>query len=206
MSWGRKSEQSENQVSGGNIVGGDVNNNGQITHIAKVDVNNQPIRKISNLEKCYNDLKEKIKNSEDIEDYLSEINHYMQRYTNISQSDLRTLEQKLIDSHRQDYIDEALYYKEAASKFIMKYQQNTSIQYIVSNILALIKRNFMHFITPLIKADKEIYEVNSAIESHIIEPIEEILSNTDISIHFKQVNNLLYFLAGNCHICWDKQC
>ncbi|WP_034673952.1 ABC-three component system protein, partial [Acinetobacter sp. 272263] len=110
------------------------------------------------------------------------------------------------DSGREDYIDEALFYKESASKFIIKFQQNLSIQYIISSILALIKKDFMHFITPLINNNASIYEVNNAIDIHIIKPIEDILSNTDLSLHFNQVTNLLYFLAGNCHICWDKKC
>lgn len=198
--------QSNNDLQSGNIVNGDLNNSGQINNIGTQNIYSNPSRNISNIEKCYNDLKLKIENSQDISDYLDEINHYLYRYTNMTKGDLRTLEQKLIDSGREDYIDEALFYKESASKFIIKYQQNTSIQYIISSILALIKKNFMHLITPLINNNANIYDVNTAIDIHIIKPIEEILSNTDLSLHFNQVNNLLYFLAGNCHICWDKKC
>lgn len=205
MSLLNKSEQSNNNLGSGNIVNGNFNNSGEINNTTQ-NIYTQANRNISNIEKCYNDLKEKIKNSENIDEYIDQINHYMHRYTNITQSDLRTLEQKLIDAKREDDIDEALYFKESASKFIIKYQQNLSIQYIISSILALIKKNFMHFVTPLVNNDSSIYEVNNAIDLHIIKPIEEILSNTDLSIHFHQVNNLLYFLAGNCHICWDKKC
>lgn len=198
--------QSNNELSAGNIVNGNLNNNGQITNVNTQNNYTNASRNISNIEKCYNDLKLKIEKSQDISDYLDEINHYLYRYTNMTKEDLRTLEQKLIDSDREDYIDEALFYKESAFKFIAKYQQNTSIQYIISSILVLIKKDFMHFITPLINTNTSIYEVNNAINIHIIKPIEEILSNTDLSLHFNQVNNLLYFLAGNCHICWDKKC
>lgn len=201
-----RNDQSNNSLGSGNIVNGDLNNNGNINNIQNQNVYSQASRNISNIEKCYNDLKFKIENSKDIEDYIEQINHYLHRYTNITKSDLRTLEQKLTDANRVNDIEEALYFKESASKFIIKYQQNTSIQYIISSILVLIKKNFMHFVTPLINSDASIYDVNNAIDTHIIKPIEEILSNTDLSIHFHQVNNLLYFLAGNCHICWDKQC
>ncbi|EET82094.1 ABC-three component system protein [Acinetobacter radioresistens] len=198
--------QSNNELNSGNIVNGNLTNTG---HIHNISTQNHYIcssRNISNIERCYNDLKEKIKNSQDVSEYIDQINHYLYRYTNITKEDLRTLEQKLIDSGREDYIDEALFYKESASKFIIKFQQNLSIQYIISSILALIKKDFMHFITPLINNNASIYEVNNAIDIHIIKPIEDILSNTDLSLHFNQVTNLLYFLAGNCHICWDKKC
>lgn len=198
--------QSNNNLNSGNIVNGDLNNSGLIYNIGTQNNYTNASRNISNIEKCYNDLKSKIENSQDISEYVDQINHYLYRYTNITKGDLRTLEQKLIDANREEYIDEALFYKESASKFIIKYQQNTSIQYIISSILALIKKDFMHFITPLINNNADIYEVNNAIDTHIIKPIEEILSNTDLSLHFDQVNNLLYFLAGNCHICWDKKC
>lgn len=198
--------QSNNDLISGNLVNGDLNNSGQINNIGTQNNYTNASRNITNIEKCYNDLKSKIENSQDISEYLDQINHYLYRYTNITKGDLRTLEQKLIDSDREEYIDEALFYKESASKFIIKYQQNTSIQYIISSILALIKKDFMHLITPLINSNADIYEVNNAIDTHIIKPIEEILSNTDLSLHFNQVNNLLYFLAGNCHICWDKKC
>lgn len=206
MSFLGKNEQSNNELTTGVMVNGNLDNSGHINNIGTQNIYSNSNRIISNIEKCYNDLKFKIDNSQDISDYLVEINHYLYRYTNITKSDLRTLEQKLIDSGREEDIDEALFYKESASKFILKYQQNTSIQYIISSILGLIKKNFMHFVTPLINNNSSIYDVNKAIDTHIMKPIEEILSNTDLSLHFNQINNLLYFLAGNCHICWDKKC
>lgn len=199
-------DQSNNAIGAGNIVNGSFSNTGEINNIANQNFFQPPLRVISNIEKVYNELKNRIQNNEDISDHLDYINHYLFRYTNISKTDLRTLDKKLIDANREDDIEEALYFKESAAKFIMKYQQNTSVQYIISSILALIKKDFMHYITPLINNNFSITEVNKNIDIHIIKPIEEIISNTDLSLHFNQVNNLLYFLAGNCHICWDKKC
>jgi ABC-type molybdate transport system substrate-binding protein len=135
---------------------------------------------------------------------LNDINIYLGIYQKHSKRDIRDLEEKLIAADREDEIDEALLCKELAAKFIYETEQNKTIRYLIANILYLIKTNFTKFINPLIKEEKSQYEINLAIDIHIIKPIEQTISETDFSPHFKQITNFLYYLAGNCHISWNK--
>lgn len=200
---GGNNEQNDNTVTNGILVNGPLNNSGVIKIEAPFQPNSS-VKKFSSLEKSYNELVKKIQNGENIDLYLSDINIYLGMYQNHSKRDIRDLEEKLIAADREDEIEEALLSKESAAMFIMNTEQNKAIRYLIANILYLIKSNFTKYITPLIRDGKSQYEVNLAIDVHIINPIEETINETEFLPHYKQVSNFLYFLAGNCHICWDN--
>ncbi|MDV7413522.1 ABC-three component system protein [Acinetobacter baumannii] len=200
---GDRSEQNQNSLQNSIMANGSLNNNGTLINASTVNINSN-VKKFSSLEQNYKDLVEKVQNGENIDSYLSDINIYLELYQRHSTRDIRNLEEKLLASDREDEIDEALLSKELATKFIIETEQNQVIRYLIANILYLIKKNFTNFITPLIKEGRSQYEINIAIDIHILRPIEETISQTEFSAHFKQINNFLYFLAGNCHICWDK--
>lgn len=200
---GDSSEQNNNTVKNSVMSNGPLNNNGEFYNNSTVYIDST-VKKFSALEKSYNELINKVQNGENIDTYLNDISTYLGIYQKHSNRDLRDLEEKLIASGREDDIDEALLCKELATKFIMETEQNKTIRYLIANILYLIKTNFTKFIKPLIKEGKSQYEINLAIDKHILNPIEQTISETDFSPHFKQITNFLYYLAGNCHICWDK--
>lgn len=200
---GDRAEQRQNSLQNSIMANGPLNNHGTLINASNVNLNSK-VKKFTSLEQSYKNLIDKVQNGENIDSYLSDINIYLQLYQNHSTRDIRDLEEKLIAADREDEIDEALLSKELATKFIIETEQNQATRYLIANILYLIKKNFTRFISPLIKEGKSQYEINLAIENHILNPLEETISQTDFSHHFKQINNFLYFLAGNCHICWDK--
>ncbi|ELO6156052.1 hypothetical protein QVL04_005040 [Escherichia coli] len=200
---GDSTSQNHNTLNNSLMANGPLNNSGSIYNNSTVYVDSKA-KKFSTLEKNYKDLVEKVQNGENIDSYLNDISTYLGIYQEHSKRDIRDLEEKLIASDREDEIDDALLCKELATKFIMETEQNKTTQYLIANILYLIKNNFTKFVKPLIKEGKSQYEINIAIDEHIINPIEQTISETDFSPHFKQISNFLYFLAGNCHISWDK--
>ena len=200
---GDKSEQNNNNLKNGIMANAPIHNHGNIINADTVNVL-PSVKKFNILEKNYQDLIQKVQTGENVDMYLSDINTYLHNYKNHSKRDVRNLEAKLLESDRESEIDGALLCKELATKFILENEQNKITQYLIANILHLIKTNFTKFITPLIKQGQSQFDVNIAIEKYIIEPIQEMISQTDFSPHFKQIENFLYYLAGNCHINWDQ--
>ncbi len=58
----------------------------------------------------------------------------------------------------------------------------------------------------MIQNNANIQEVDAAILKEVIQPIQSLLIGTPLGSNNDCVIQLLYFLAGNCHICWDKKC
>lgn len=138
----------------------------------------------------------------DIEDQLDDLNHFK----GTVRHDTRGLEQKLLDSNRKYQIDSALRYKSKASRLITKHQDSPAFQFLISKILARIELTFGQIIRPMIENDAAIQDVETAILKQVIYPIEALLIGTPLGASSECVLHLLYFLAGNCHICWDKKC
>lgn len=138
----------------------------------------------------------------DIEEQIDDILHY----SGVIREDARGLEKKLEDSGRSYLIRQALRYKLKASRLITQHQDSLAFQYLVGRVLARIEVTFNNLIKPLILANEPIAVVETAIHKEVIIPIEKLLVGTPLGSHSECVQHLLYFLAGNCHISWDKEC
>ena len=138
----------------------------------------------------------------DIDEQIDDILHY----SGTIREDTRGLEKKLEDSGRSYLIRQALRYKLKASRLITQHQDSLAFQYLVGRVLARIEVTFSHLIKPLILANEPIAVVEKAIHKEVIVPIETLLVGTPLGNHSEFVQHLFYFLAGNCHISWDKEC
>jgi len=138
----------------------------------------------------------------DIEEQLDDLNHY----SGTVRSDARGLEKKLQDSGREYIIEKAIRYKNKASRLIAKHQDSPAFQFLISKVLARIEVAFDSLIRPMIQNESCIKDIEAAIYNDVVLPIEKLLINTPLGGNSECVLHLLYFLAGNCHICWDKKC
>lgn len=182
--------QSSNRLSGGgSVVGGNQYNN--VTNISR-----SSSRK---LDKLYQSLTQENATPSAM-GFCDKLKHYLSASTN---PDIRSLEVKLSDSARSDMIFIAAELKEYAFKAIMKYQSSKTAQEIYVLILDKIHTDFMLKVTPLIQAGADRVTVDDKI-SIILEGIADMLGDNLLDISEKDLLGLLYFLAGNCHIRWDK--
>lgn len=138
----------------------------------------------------------------DIEEQLEDLQHY----SGVLRADQRGLEQKLLDSNREYLVISAERLKSKASRLIAKHQDSPAFQYLIAKILARIEVTYNHIIRPLIHNNANIQEVDAAIFKEVVQPIEKLLIGTPLGSNSDCVVQLLYFLAGNCHISWDKKC
>lgn len=138
----------------------------------------------------------------DIEEQLEDLEHF----SGILREDRRGLERKLIDANRGYLVTSAERLKSKAGRLITKHQDSPAFQYLISKILARIEVSYNHIIRPMIQNDVSIQEVEAAIFKEVIQPIEKLIIGTPLGANNDCIMQLLYFLAGNCHICWDKKC
>lgn len=131
---------------------------------------------------------------------IEKLEHY---FSNTVTADIRGLEEKLLASGRNDLLYEALARKQAANKLIMRNQGSKSAQMIFSFVLAEIIVNFEQTVRPLIQNVADRRQVDKAILDNVIEPAHKALEDNPLMLDKLDIQSLLYFLGGNCHIRWD---
>lgn len=132
--------------------------------------------------------------------FSQKLQHYMSIPTD---GDVRGLEEKLKDSGRLDMLDFAMGQKESAVKMIMKYQSSKSAQRIFTILLDELHTIYMLTVTPVIESNGDRQTVDESIHLALTR-IKSMLGENVLEFTVKDLLGFLYFLAGNCHIRWDK--
>lgn len=117
--------------------------------------------------------------------------------------DVRGLEAKLRDSDRMDIFHFAIREKEIAVKLLMRYQSSRSAQRIFTILLDELHTIYMLTVTPVIERGGDRAEVDAKIND-ALHAIKLMLGENFLEFTVKDLLGLLFFLAGNCHIRWDK--
>jgi hypothetical protein len=124
-------------------------------------------------------------------------------FTNETSDDIRDLEEKLSAAGRSELLKVALLRKQSAWKKIMLMQGSKSAQTIYSFLLAEIVVNFEQSVMPLVQARAAREVVDSAMLDNVINPACKLLESNPLLLNKLDIQALVYFLAGNCHIRWD---
>ena len=114
----------------------------------------------------------------------------------------RDLEQKLRDSARDDLLVDALAWKEQFSKKLSRLQFSEQAQELFTHILSKIHTFFVLHVRPRVLAGAERTEIDNLIYQLISELYGEV-GIGDLDITMTDLQGMIYFLAGNCHIDWE---
>lgn len=174
--------------AGRDVIGGD-----------KIDYNFYPSP--SPLHVLYKKLRQSTDENGGSQTIIEELQHYCSKHDG---DDVRGLELKLKESNRDDLLYDAEWMKQAASKMIMRWQTSGVAQNIITVILSKIYSDFVMHVRPAIQAGGTRAEVDSLIADKVIDPARIMLGDNDLNITPAILLGMLYFLAGNCHIRWDK--
>lgn len=153
---------------------------------------------ISQLVKKYKDEKN---NNVEFRQTIEKLEHYS---SPVSNEPILTLEQKLKNGGREDLINFALRTKEMFGKKLAKHSLSESAQEIHAFLLAEIVSRYHTSVYPHIYSGATIAAVNALIQTQIIEPLQEILGENALGHYADEINGMLYFLTGTCHIKWTK--
>lgn len=138
-----------------------------------------------------------------LSDWIEKLDHYLSNRTN---PDIRGLEDKLKASGRDYLLASALLQKQNAYKAIMKQQGSKSAQTIYAYLMAEIVVNFEQSVLPKIQAGESADKVDSAMLERVINPALNMLEDNPLMLDKRDIQGLVYFLAGSCYVRWDALC
>lgn len=179
-----------------------VNAGGDIVQGNKETVENHYHHKNkTRLGQLFEKLNSEFENNDHITDLIDDLN----RYT--IQRDVIGLEQKLTEANRTHLIDDALWLKEEYYKKLTKYQLYQSAQKIQAHLLASVLERFRNKIKPLIISESSDAIVSKAISDEIINPLihlleAEGLDDNILGFSATDIEGMIYYLTGRCHITW----
>lgn len=191
MNKGIKSDISNSQV-GGDVAGGNIS---KPTFIFNNSVG-EAITYISTLYEKYREEKEQ---NQQIGKKIEELCHYEDSID----KDIIGLDRKLENGGQSSLTDYAKRAKERFTKKLLKDEYYESAQTIYAHILSIIESNFSRFVYPAIKDRQDNSYVHLLIEQYIHKLIVLELGENVLKIYKTEIDGMIYFLTGNCHIKWD---
>ncbi|HLS38651.1 MAG TPA: ABC-three component system protein [Sphingobacterium bovisgrunnientis] len=136
---------------------------------------------------------------------IDEINDDLQRY--LTERDTIGLEQKLLDGNIQHLYEDAMWLKEEYSKKLTKYVFFEPAQQIHAYLLAIVIEKFRNLIYPLFREGKSEAEIMKAVSENINTPLLDVIReegcNDIMGLNATDIDGMIYFLTGRCHIKWN---
>lgn len=162
---------------------------------------NQAGRRTSPLAALYARLRQ----ADSTEHYTSQIADRLQHFcTQSTDGDIRGLTEKLREASREDLEIMAKRLKEDAAKLVARHQTSPIAQDIITMVLSKIYTDFVLHVTPAIQAGQPRPIIDQLISERVVDSAMDMLGDNDVMLTDTDVLGLLFFLAGNCHIRWDK--
>ncbi len=128
---------------------------------------------------------------------IDELTHYSnEKY------DIRDLTEKLEDAGFDYLIDVGEELKEEVSKLIIRNQHYKSAQKIITYLLAEVESIFNANIKNKLLDVREEAALKLLFRTHLEKEIQAHLGDNVLEIFNRQINGMVYFLTGNCHLEW----
>jgi len=188
-----KVNQSDNKV-GGDQAGRDINK--KITNIIE-----SRSSKITPMSKLIEKFKYEYENNIQFRQTVEKLEHFSQQ---ADDGEVVGLEAKLEDGNQLDLLKFAQKTKEIFAKKLAKYQFYESAQKIHASLLAEVYSRFYRNVYPAIQQKLPQEVIQDLIQQKVIEPVQELLEENILELYADEINGMLYFLTGNCHIKWRE--
>ena len=131
----------------------------------------------------------------------TEIIDELHHYSNV-RTDIRDLSQKLNAAGFGYLLSEAEELKQLVAKLIIKYQHYRSAQKIITYLLAEVESIFNAEIKGKLPSVSSEAELKLILRECLIKEIQDKLGDNVLDIFNRQVNGMVFFLTGNCHLEW----
>ena len=148
-------------------------------------------------------LIEKLKRERQTDVQFVETLSVLRRYTTPATGEtVDGLEVKLRAANRDALLAYAARVKEVFAKKLMANQFSESGQEILAYLLAEIYTRFQHHVVPAIHRHESPENVTNLVQSLVLDPVQAMLGENPLRLYAEEINGMLYFLTGNCHIKW----
>lgn len=149
-------------------------------------------------------LLEKFKQEQESNAQLTEFIEDLDYYFNKKKDDVIGLEEKLKAANRKKgFIDFAIEAKERYHRKLYRYQFSEAAQKINLHLLGLVISYFENEIHPLLENGEDEQLINSMITERLVTPLINELDENYLGFTAHDINGMLHFLTGNCHINWN---
>lgn len=128
---------------------------------------------------------------------IDELTHYSNE-----NHDIRDLTEKLEDAGFGYLIEAGEELKEEVSKLIIRNQHYKSAQKIITYLLAEVESIFNANIKSKLSAVNEESALKLLLRTHLEKEIQTHLGENVLEIFNRQINGMVFFLTGNCHLEW----
>lgn len=128
---------------------------------------------------------------------IDELTHYSNK-----KYDIRDLTEKLEDAGFGYLIEVGEELKEEVSKLIIRNQHYKSAQKIITYLLAEVESIFNANIKSKLLDVREETALKLLFRTYLEKEIQVHLGDNVLEIFNRQVNGMVYFLTGNCHLEW----
>jgi hypothetical protein len=179
--------------AGENIVGRDYVDNSITNHYPELG-------KFARLKELYSLFEKEKENNNEFKEFIEEL----QRYRTPKNEVVQGLTAKLIDGNRMNVIEFAEEVKDLYTRKLYANALYKSAQEINVFFLGLVWEYFTYSVYPLVCNDASEQEIGQAITQHISTPLQAALEGNTLGLTSTDINGMLYFLTGNCHIKWIK--
>lgn len=129
--------------------------------------------------------------------FIDELTHYSnEKY------DIRDLTEKLLDAGFDYVVDTGEELKEEVSKLIIRNQHYKSAQKMITYLLTEVESIFNSKIKEQLLNVKDESALKLLFRTHLEQEIQSQLGENVLEIYNRQINGMVYFLTGNCHLEW----
>jgi hypothetical protein len=119
------------------------------------------------------------------------------------ESPSRDLETKLRDGGRPDLVRDALLLKERFAKKLLRLQFSEQAQEIFAHVLSKIHAFFTLRVHPRSGANVARPQIDDLIYQELLAPLYDEIGNSELGLDLLDLQGMVYYLGGNCHIRWD---
>lgn len=182
--------------------GNDVEGDQAGRDIYKTTINNNipPQKRILAIANLLKKFAERTEQDTQLQSFIEDLDYYNRPM----ETPVIGLEQKLKDGSRENVIAYAMRAKESFHKKLFRNQFSEAAQNINLQILSWIEAQFFNHVYQKICNGHPHDEISSLIQEFIIDPLLNELENDTLGYTTLDINGMLYFLTGNCHIKWTK--
>ena len=145
-------------------------------------------------------FKKERENDEVFSGIITKLQHYSSSTDEVR--DIEGVKTKLGKAGYDNLLDFALKTKEMFVKKLTEFQFSRSAQEMLCLLLAEVYTRFHNCVWPALTEGRRQAEIQTLVQTHIINPVSEMLGENVLDIYTDELNGMLYFLTGNCHIRW----
>lgn len=118
--------------------------------------------------------------------------------------ELKSLEEKLSDPKLHPLLHQARIFKQQFRQALERFLYYPSAQRIYSYLLGEVSSSFHLHIVPLLSRGTDLDVIMEAIDTKIVEPIQQSLPDCEPTCNKDTLLGMIYFLTGNCFISWSE--